>query len=79
MSELDERNARNYDAWRHAWALQGGRPMSDLRNQEQLRQYRVIEFKRWQTGKVKRRRGNVVNLAAWYLRRARNGRRPAIA
>lgn len=83
MNERDfELYLRNQDAlaaWRFRWRLQGGsyhwkaRDLSDTRDQEQQRQWRVIEFKRRHTGKAKQKT-KVVNIAAWYLRRARSGR-----
>jgi hypothetical protein len=83
MDELELRNADARAAWHMRWRLQGGsfhwqaRPYMDLRNQEQLRQWRVIEFKRRATGKSKRIE-QVVNIAAWKLRRLRNGRQKAL-
>jgi hypothetical protein len=78
----DELKLRNIDAiaaFHMRWRLQGGsfhwqaRPMSDLRDQEQLRQWRLIEHKRRATGLSKRAQ-KVVNIAKWQLRRLRNGK-----
>lgn len=87
MSELDKRNNLHLAAWRERWNTFGGSfhwsprlQPRDLRNQEDLRRWRVIEFKRRQTGLSKKSHAKVVNLAAWELRRLRNGRRrPAVA
>ena len=83
--ELDARNAANISAWRKRMASQRGSsfltvdPYPDLRDQDDMHRWRVIEFKRRQTGRSKKAHAKVVNIAGWYLRRARNGRRSAIA
>lgn len=86
INELIRRNNLNLAAWRERWNAFGGsfhwqplRQYRDLRNEEDLKRWRVIEFKRRQTGLSKRTHQKVVNLSAWYQRRLRNGRRPAIA
>lgn len=72
------RNQENKARWYWRWAKQGGsffttaRDLRDLRNAEDLRRWRTIEFKRRQTGLSKRSHAKVVNLAAWYLRKALN-------
>jgi hypothetical protein len=73
-AELSLRNARGLEAWRDARRLSGGRDMADMRDQEQQRRWRVIEFAVRQTGRMKRKRAKVVNMAAWYLRKARKER-----
>ena len=76
--ETAARNAKRIAEWRERWIAQGGsfhwqaRPCLDLRNQDDLRRWRVIEFKRRQTGLSKRAHKKVVNLASWYLRKLRN-------
>lgn len=78
MNDTDIRNAENLAAWRKRCAQHRGSSylsvdsFPDLRNQDQLRQWRTIEFKRRQTGLSKRSHAKVVNLAAWYLRKALN-------
>jgi hypothetical protein len=60
-------------AWQWRWALQGGshhwaaRPLRDLRSDEDLRRYRVIELKRRHTPFGRR----VVNLNAFRFERIR--------
>lgn len=77
MNDIDIRNAENLAAWRKRMAERRGSsflsvdPYADLRTQDQLRQWRTIEFKRRRTG-VRAPRAKVVNIAEWYLRRARN-------
>lgn len=74
LSHVDVKNLTNISRWWMRWKLCGGslfghaRPLQDLRNEEDLRRYRVIEFKRRHTpfGDAA-----IVNLAAWRLRRAR--------
>ena len=49
---LDRKNSENRARWLWRWHLQGGsrfwsaRPLRDLRNDEDLRRYREIEFRR---------------------------------
>lgn len=68
------RNQENRARWMWRWARQGGsfftiaRDLRDLRNAEDLRRWRAIEFKRRRLGKQVRK---VVNLAAWKINRAR--------
>lgn len=70
------RNQENRARWMCRWARQGGsfftpaRPLMDLRNAEDLRRWRVIEFKRRHLGKKARK---VISLAAWRMKNA--GRR----
>lgn len=70
---LDLKNAMNVAAWKWRWALQGGstlwaaRPLRDLRNEEDLKRYRLVEVKRRHTPFGRR----VVNLAAWRFERVR--------
>jgi hypothetical protein len=80
-TELEARNVENLKAWRERWNMFGGsfhwqpqRQYRDLRNQHDLHRWRVIEFKRRQTGLSKRSRAKVVNLAAWELRRLHRAR-----
>lgn len=77
MSDLSftyYRNQENKARWYWRWAKQGGsffttaRDLRDLRNAEDLRRWRHIEFKRRRLGKKARK---VVNLAAWRIDRAR--------
>lgn len=77
MSDLSftyYRNQENKARWYWRWAKQGGsffttaRDLRDLRNAEDLRRWRTIEFKRRRLGKKARK---VVNLAAWRIDRAR--------
>lgn len=75
MKHIDRKNLTNISRWWGRWKLCGGsllsqaRPMQDLRNEEDLKRWREIEFKRRHT----RFGGDngVVNLAQWRLRRAR--------
>jgi ribonuclease D len=59
--------------WKLKWALQGGntlwpaRALTDKRNEEDLKRYRLIEFKR----RHARRTNRVVNMVAWRYNRAR--------
>ena len=68
------RNQENRARWAWRWAKQGGsffnvaRDLLDLRNAEDLRRWRQIEFKRRHLSKHVRK---VVNLAAWRINRAR--------
>lgn len=68
------RNQENRARWAWRWAKQGGsfftlaRDLRDLRNAEDLRRWRQIEFKRRNLSKHVRK---VVNLAAWRINRAR--------
>lgn len=77
--EIVLKNADNLAEWRLKWMYGGGsvswkaRDLMDLRDQEQQRQWRVIVFKVRQSGKQKRRH-QIVNIAAWRLRRHLNGR-----
>lgn len=70
LDHLALRNSLNRARWAWRWAQQGGtyfttaRPLQDLRNDEDLKRWREIEFKRRQVRKV-------VNLAAWKINRAR--------
>ena len=74
------RNSERRAQWLWRWHLQGGstfvsaRPMLDLRNGEDLRRGRIIEFKVRRLRKGSR--GNVINLAAW---RIGNARRKTVA
>ena len=74
LSHVDVKNLTNVSRWWMRWKLCGGslfghaRPMQDLRNEEDLRRYREIEFKRRHTPYGD---AAIVNLAAWRLRRAR--------
>lgn len=74
LNFLDVKNLTNIGRWWQRWKLWGGsmgwhaRPMQDLRNEEQLRSYRDIEFRRRHTPYGE---AQIVNLAAWRLRRAR--------
>lgn len=68
------KNQANRARWMWKWARQGGsffvqaRPLLDLRNAEDLKRWRQIEFKRRRLGKQVRK---VVNIAAWKINRAR--------
>jgi len=68
------RNQENKARWYWRWAKQGGsffttaRDLRDLRNAEDLRRWRTIEFKRRRLGKKARK---VISLAAWRINRAR--------
>jgi len=77
MSDLSftyYRNQENKARWYWRWAKQGGsffttaRDLRDLRNAEDLRRWRTIEFKRRRLGKKARK---VISLAAWRIDRAR--------
>jgi hypothetical protein len=69
----DLKNQMNKAQWAWRWALQGGsmhwaaRPLQDLRNDDDRRLYRMIEFKRRHSPFGRR----IVNLAAWRFERAR--------
>lgn len=84
MNDIDVKNAMNLAAWRKRMAARRGScflvadSYPDLRTGDQLRQWRTIEFSAAQTGLSKRVRAKVVNLSAWYLRRARNGRQTTL-
>jgi hypothetical protein len=71
---IDVKNLTNVGRWWSRWKMLGGsffappRPMQDLRNEEDLRRYREIEFKRRHTPYGD---AAIVNLAAWRMRRAR--------
>lgn len=73
---LDLKNQVNVARWRWRWHLQGGssswtaRPLQDLRNEEDLRRYREIEFDRRHTPFGRR----VVNINAWKFERIRQKR-----
>jgi len=72
---LQRRNGESLARWREKWFLQGGtlfhaRPLQDLRNEDQLRRWRTIEWQVRQTGKSLKTR-TVVNLAVWRMSRAR--------
>ena len=69
---LDAKNSENVAKWRWRWHLQGGsrfwmaRSLEDLRNEEDLRRWRLIELKRRHTKKG----GKVVSMAAIRLAKA---------
>jgi len=73
-TDIDVLNMEHTARWWSRWKLLGGslfappRPMQDLRNEEDLRRYRLIELKRRHTPYGD---AAIVNLAAWRLRRAR--------
>lgn len=64
---LYARNALRRAQWAIRWSRQGGsmfwaaRPLVDLRNEEDLRRYRLIEHKRRQLKRA--RKSKVINLA----------------
>jgi hypothetical protein len=70
---LDAKNSRNVAHWRWRWHLQGGskhwmaRSLKDLRNDEDLKRWRNIEFQRRHT----KFGGKVVNLAAVRIQRGK--------
>lgn len=74
MRDIDLRNLTNANRWWGRWKMLGGSlfgtaaSMQDLRNEEQLQNYRVIEWKRRHSPYGD---AAVVNLAVWRLRRAR--------
>lgn len=67
------KNAMQLARWKLKWALQGGntlwpaRPLTDKRNEEDLKRYRKIEFERRHARKTNR----VVNMVAWRYNRVR--------
>jgi hypothetical protein len=73
---LAVRNSESLAEWRWRWHLQGGsglfhaRSLRDLRNDEDLKRWRVIEFQVRATGRAIRKR-KVVSLAAWRIERAK--------
>lgn len=73
QSFQDLKNAMQLARWKLKWALQGGsclwhaRSLTDKRNEEDLRRWRVIEIKR----KHARKNNRVVNMVAWRYHRAR--------
>jgi hypothetical protein len=77
QSFQDLKNAMQLARWKLKWALQGGsclwpaRSLTDKRNDEDLRRWRAIEFKRKHARKNKR----VVNIAAWRIQRVRRAAR----
>lgn len=74
---LDLKNSRNLARWRWRWHLQaGGRfwiahDLRDLRNEDDLQRWRLIEFKRRHLP-VKVRK--VVSVAAWRIANAKRRR-----
>jgi hypothetical protein len=70
---LAVRNSEHVAEWRWRWHLQGGskhwaaRSLKDLRNDEDLKRWRRIEFQRRHT----KFGGKVVNLAAVRIQRAK--------
>lgn len=73
-SFLELKNSLNRAKWAWRWARQGGsfftvaRDLRDLRNAEDLKRWREIEFERSRLGKKVRK---VVNIAACKINRAR--------
>lgn len=73
---LDLKNQINRAQWAWRWHMQKGsscwtaRPYPDLRNDEDLKRYRVIEHKRRHTPFGRR----IVNLAAWKFEQIRQQR-----
>lgn len=67
------RNLQSHAEWAVRWSRQGGskycpaRPLMDLRNEEDLRRYRIIEFKR----RALKRKATVINLAHERMERVR--------
>lgn len=78
---LSVKNITSVGRWWMRWVARGGsfhwqaRPMTDLRNDDQLRRYREIEHQRRHIprdeSQAAPRPKQVVNLAAWRLQRAR--------
>lgn len=70
---LDLKNSANIARWRWFWHLQGGsrhwaaRSLRDLRNDEDLKRYRLIELKRRHTPHGRQ----VVNINAFRFERIR--------
>lgn len=68
------KNQENKARWYWKWVRYGGsfftaaRDLSDLRNAEDLRRGRAIEFKRRRINKKYRK---IINLAAWRMERVR--------
>lgn len=73
QSFQDLKNAMHLARWKLKWALQGGsclwhaRPLTDKRDDEDLRRWRSIEIKR----KHARKTNRVVNMVAWRYQRVR--------
>lgn len=75
-SHLDLKNQINRAKWAWRWHMQKGssgwsaRPYPDLRNEDDLRRYRLIEFKRRHTPFG----GRVVSMHAWKWEQKRQRR-----
>lgn len=69
----DLKNAMQLAKWKLKWALQGGsclwpaRSLTDKRNDEDLRRWRLIEIQR----RHARKNNRVVNMVSWRYHRAR--------
>lgn len=70
--------------WAIRWSLQGGskfwhaRPLEDLRNEEDLRRYRVIECKRRHVKRCRGRKAKVINMAHAKFERVRREARASL-
>lgn len=79
--DMQKRNAMNLRVWREKLSSRRGSSFltvdafRDLRNHDQLRQWRTMQFEVRQTGRSKRVRREPVNLAKWEMRRLLNGRK----
>lgn len=77
-SFLQVHNGLRLAQWAVKWSRQGGskfwhaRPLEDLRDEEDLRRYRVIEGKRRHVKRCRGRKAKVVNIAHERLERVRN-------
>lgn len=74
---LHMHNALRRAQWAIRWARQGGsrfwhaRPLEDLRNEDDLRRYRVIEGKRRHVKRCRGRKAKVINMAHARFERVR--------
>ena len=74
---LQVHNGLRRAQWAIRWARQGGskfwsaRPLEDLRNEEDMRRYRVLDGKRRALKRHRGRRAKVINIAHERMERVR--------
>lgn len=81
---LQVHNGLRKAQWAIRWSRQGGskfwsaRPLEDMRNEEDLRRYRVIEGKRRHVKRTRGRKAKVINMAHAKFERVRREARTSL-
>lgn len=74
---LQMKNSRSVAVWRWRWHLQGGskhwaaRDLQDLRNENDMRRYRAVQFGVWQALRRVLRAPKKANVAQLRIKRAK--------